>query len=222
MNVDKVMELTIRILPLIPSYAIIAGAIFLKVPQIIKILTSQSVAGLSFSALVIEIIAYMFTLAYSMRIEAPFSTYGEGFFAAIQDLIIGLLMVLFASEGRLLRSMTLSILCLACYPLGVMASTPLLTLLQSSTVVLFIVSRAPQIYSAFKLKSTGQLALTSIVLAAVGNAVRVATLIAAGVTDVPSIAPHAAGLILNLIIIVQFAMYRNGPAKEAKEAKKDE
>ncbi|KAL9607454.1 MAG: hypothetical protein Q9167_007630, partial [Letrouitia subvulpina] len=57
-----------------------------KIPQILKLLTSQSSSGLSFLAYLLETVSYGVTLAYSARKGFPFSTYGETALIAAQDL----------------------------------------------------------------------------------------------------------------------------------------
>ncbi|KAG9390829.1 Mannose-P-dolichol utilization defect 1 protein [Carpediemonas membranifera] len=202
------------------SYAIIAGSVFLKLPQIIKILASRSVAGLSAVGIVLENLAQVFTIAYSMRIEAPFSTYGEGFFGLAQNCLILLLFVPFAPKKPLHFLAAIVPPSLLVPLLRPDVPFPVLAVLQSATAVMFILSRTPQILANFKNKSTGQLAMLSILMAAGGTVVRIATLVQAGVTDVPTLSPHVAGVVLNFILLAQFIMYWGNKAELSEVEKK--
>lgn len=91
------------------------GGAIVKVPQILKIVSSKSARGLSLPAFVcqdeifasawlmsrsvqaLDALACGFALAYAARNHFPFSTYGENFFLTIQNVIITLLIVWYAA-----------------------------------------------------------------------------------------------------------------------------
>lgn len=56
---------------------IIAASSIVKVPQILKLVSSRSAAGVSFLSYLLETGALLVGLAYNKRQENPFSTYGE-------------------------------------------------------------------------------------------------------------------------------------------------
>jgi len=70
------------------SYAIIGGALMLKVPQIVKITNNKSAAGISVSSIVIELIGFLIGASFYYRDGKPFSTYGEAIFISLQNLYI--------------------------------------------------------------------------------------------------------------------------------------
>lgn len=67
---------------------IVVGAVLVKVPQIAKIIVNNSVAGLSFLAVYLETISIFINLTYNFRLKNPFSTYGEGAFITVQNVVI--------------------------------------------------------------------------------------------------------------------------------------
>ena len=70
------------------GFAIVCGASILKVPQILKIYASGSVKGISAFSYYIEFISYLGILGNSVRLNLPFSVYGEGVFIDFQNFII--------------------------------------------------------------------------------------------------------------------------------------
>ncbi len=67
------------------GYLIILGAVFFKIPQILAIIKNKSVAGLSLSMFGLELVGFFITLAYNIRQNNPFSTYGETIFVILQS-----------------------------------------------------------------------------------------------------------------------------------------
>ena len=70
------------------GYAIVAGSIGVKLPQIIKILSKSSVEGINPVSYYTETLTYINTAAYAIHIGLQFSVYGENVFTAVQNLII--------------------------------------------------------------------------------------------------------------------------------------
>jgi len=89
---------------------IVSGSFFLKMPQIVKILTTSSVEGLSPMAVYHEIPLYMSGVIYHYLQDFPLSTYGEMVVVMVQNIIIVLLMWWFqepATEASEVISMSL-------------------------------------------------------------------------------------------------------------------
>lgn len=70
------------------GFGIIAGSCILKVPQILKITNSGSVDGIAAISIYSEIFNFTNTIANSVRLQLPFSVYGEGIFIQIQNVAI--------------------------------------------------------------------------------------------------------------------------------------
>ena len=73
------------------SYAIIAGACVVKVPQIVNVLRAGNAKGLSLSAIYLETVATLAGTIYNLLMGNAFRTYGETALILAQNLIIVLL-----------------------------------------------------------------------------------------------------------------------------------
>jgi mannose-P-dolichol utilization defect protein 1 len=69
------------------GYAIILGSILVKLPQILKIVSSKRIDSLAPSMYILENIGYTIVFGYNFRQGYPFSTYGENIFLLIQGIL---------------------------------------------------------------------------------------------------------------------------------------
>ncbi|KAJ2537043.1 hypothetical protein IWW35_006617, partial [Coemansia sp. RSA 1878] len=90
---------------------IVLGGCIVKLPQLFKILNAKSVAGISLSSYVLEVLANAITLAYNFRQGYSFTTYGEALFIGVQNIAITLLILAFT--GRTMVGIVTSTLLLA-------------------------------------------------------------------------------------------------------------
>src|SRR4051812_24016764 len=65
------------------GYGIIAGSTLVKLPQLLKIWNARSGQGISFIAVVLELIAMTFSAAYAYANRFPFSSWGECLFLMV-------------------------------------------------------------------------------------------------------------------------------------------
>lgn len=137
---------------------IVGLSVFVKVPQLLKLISSKSAAGVSFSSYLLEIAAQTITLAYNTRQGNPISTYGEIAVLAVQNVIVAMLVLEF--QGR--RNMAAAFL-VAVATAGAALFKPEIVskenmqLLQAATIPLGLMSKVPQIWTIAKEGSTGQL-----------------------------------------------------------------
>ncbi|KAJ2302015.1 hypothetical protein IWW55_003630, partial [Coemansia sp. RSA 2706] len=80
---------------------IVLGGCIVKLPQLFKILKSNSVAGISLSSYVLEVLANSITIAYNYRKGYPFTTYGEALFIGAQNIVITLLILAYTGRATL-------------------------------------------------------------------------------------------------------------------------
>lgn len=57
----------------------------MKVPQILKIVRGRSARGLSLASYLLDSASLGITVAYNVRLEFPWSTYGENCFLLVQN-----------------------------------------------------------------------------------------------------------------------------------------
>eukprot|EP00475_Leptophrys_vorax_P002583 TRINITY_DN11457_c0_g2_i2.p1 TRINITY_DN11457_c0_g2~~TRINITY_DN11457_c0_g2_i2.p1 ORF type:complete len:271 (-),score=45.71 TRINITY_DN11457_c0_g2_i2:173-985(-) len=151
------------LLPLLAKglgYGIIVGSSILKLPQILIILRSRSIEGLSVPSFEIECLGYTISVGYCLFKQVPFTAYGELFFLLLQSLI---LMVLIYSMQPQHGSATWIKVGIYSAILPVLFSGKLdgtlYEALYNGQSLLFNIGRIPQMWINFTNKSTGQLSL---------------------------------------------------------------
>lgn len=191
------------------GYAVILGAVVVKVPQIIKMLKAKSGAGVSIAALYFEMSAITFTTAYSLHKEFPFSSYGETFFLGIQDIIITVLTYYY--NGNKVAAIMFSPIYIGInYALCTPAITPLdiIVKLQEFNLVVILISRFIQMWTNFSNGHTGQLSVISQSLIFFGGLARVFTTIQE-TGDLLMASQFILNCGLNLMILGQIFWYWN-------------
>ena len=137
---------------------IVAVSSVVKVPQLLKLLNSQSSAGLSFTSVALETTSYLIALSYNVRKGFPFSTYGETACLAVQDVVIAAAVLWFggrqAAAGMWVAAV--AIVVGALFTEGLLGED-VLSRLMAGAGVLGVVSKAPQIWTIWQEGGTGQL-----------------------------------------------------------------
>eukprot|EP01096_Ripella_sp_DP13-Kostka_P009995 TRINITY_DN3875_c0_g1_i1.p1 TRINITY_DN3875_c0_g1~~TRINITY_DN3875_c0_g1_i1.p1 ORF type:complete len:230 (-),score=101.08 TRINITY_DN3875_c0_g1_i1:79-720(-) len=189
------------------SLGILAGATFLKVPQIRTILKNNSVEGLSLSSVALETLIYSVTISYHLQYGYPFYTFGEAIFIIFQLFAIDFLILSFGKKFNAI-TISASLLFLAAFALFLSPYAPLqvLDLLQSLQIVFLIVSRVLQIFPNFKNKSVGALSIITVFMQFGGSAVRVYTTYK-DVNDMQILVGYATAAFLNFILLTQCVIY---------------
>jgi len=169
---------------------------------------ARSARGLSFTAYVLETLAYAFTLAYSVRNQFPFSTYGENFFLTVQNVVIMFLIVAYAprSAGKGARLTTTAVGAAATGVALWLAPPAAMQAMVMSTVPLGLFSKVPQIRQNFRAQSTGQLSVFAVLSQVLGCLARLFTTMTE-VGDVILTVGFALALFLNIILAVQLWQY---------------
>lgn len=200
---------------------VVAAAAFVKLPQILKLLTSQSSRGLSLSSLALETASFAITLAYNVRKEFPFSTYGETVFILLQNIVLGYLVIRFSPNYQFATAFPITVFALL---VGLFSADivpdSLLSTFQASAGVLSTVSKLPQIIAVYQQGGTGQLSAFAVFNYLLGSAMRILTSLRE-VDDNLILAQFVAGFTLNAVLAVQMAYYWNSgaTAKHGEEAK---
>jgi len=215
LNAGCISELVSMLL----SYAILAGGALLQVPQIMNIMKSKSVAGLSAFALYSQVFIPITFITYNLLQGNPVATWGENIFSLIQNVIIVVLYWQLAkpkvsSQHALLMSAGFVGLFAACMrlPSNVQYVLPL------SCLPLLFTSRVPQIIANYQNQHTGPLSGFSFVLIVGGSAARVYTTILEVGLDYSMIASYALGGAFAAILGFQCVYYGPPTAKDAMPA----
>jgi mannose-P-dolichol utilization defect protein 1 len=195
------------------GYVIIAGSALVKIPQILKIFSSKSAVGVSYSMYYLETITCTLSTFYYLRRELPFSTYGETVFLCLQNYLL-LFLIYFYSSTPSTKSKSLTtptfLISVAAY-IGLVtflytADMSVLTYMQSFTIPIFVASRLSQIISTYRMKSTGQQSFITAFLNAIGGFARIFTTLRE-VKDTLMLLSVSLSTGLNMIILLQMLTY---------------
>lgn len=137
---------------------IIGASAVVKIPQLLKLLNSQSAAGISFLAYALETASYLISLAYNARQGFPFSTYGETALIAVQNVAIAVLVLKYSGQSAAAVGFVaaLGAAGYALFNAGVV-DMKMLGYLQAGAGVLGVASKVPQIATVWRQGGTGQL-----------------------------------------------------------------
>lgn len=137
---------------------IIGASSIVKVPQIIKLVSSQSSSGISFLSYLLETSSYLISLAYNVRNGFPFSTFGETALILGQNVIITVLVLNYSGRASM-AALFIAALATAVVTLfkNDLFDMQTLSYLQAGAGVLGVASKVPQIAAIFQEGGTGQL-----------------------------------------------------------------
>ncbi|KAI9599011.1 hypothetical protein BDF19DRAFT_429818 [Syncephalis fuscata] len=198
--------------------ALVAGGALLKLPQIAKIIAARSGKGLSVNSLVIETIGFALMLAYNIRLNNAFSTYGEGYFIFAQNVVILYLIHLYS--GHMATGAMTVLACLAVF-VGLyhesIFSLSTLTWLQASSIPVLLAGKIPQIMENYREGSTGQLSAFTVFSSFLGSAARVFTTLQE-VDDKVILVSIALSSAFSGVVSAQMIYYWNSDKSKAKSA----
>lgn len=146
--------------------AIVGASAVVKVPQILKLISSRSSAGVSFVSYALETASLLITLSYGVRNQFPFSTYGESALIAIQDIAVGVLVLNFAGKPAAAAAFV-ALVAATVYALlfdQTLIDAQTMSYLQAGAGALGVASKAPQIYTIWSQGGTGQLSAFAVCL----------------------------------------------------------
>ena len=203
------------------SIGIVLMSFTLKLPQIISMLKSKSIEGLSYISIYSEIITFLFSCLYSYHKEYPFMTYGESVIILVQNVIILLLCWKYDKDQSSDRKnfffvavcMIISYFCLK----GNYVNDYMWYLIGSSGIPLVSISRISQIIISFRDKSTGPLSAFTFLMNIAGSVSRIFTSIKE-TGDIIIIISYVYSSLLSLIILIQIIYYsRKGKEETTKK-----
>ncbi|MCJ1471788.1 hypothetical protein MMC13_000429 [Lambiella insularis] len=190
---------------------IIGASSIVKVPQILKLLSSKSPAGISFPSYALETLAYVISLAYNTRMGFPFSTYGETALIAAQNVVIAALVLHFSGKGSTAAAFVAGVGTLGWALMREqVVSGGLLGQLMVGSGILGVVSKAPQIWTVWKEGGTGQLSAFAVFNYLLGSLSRIFTTLQE-VDDKLILYGFVAGFVLNAVLAAQMVYYWNSP-----------
>ncbi|EKD12617.1 polyketide synthase [Drepanopeziza brunnea f. sp. 'multigermtubi' MB_m1] len=198
---------------------IIAASSIVKVPQILKLINSRSASGISFLSYLLETAAYLISLAYNVRQEFPFSTYGETGLIMVQNVAIAVL-VLHYSGKQSAAGLFVAALATGAFTLFSKNMVDMKTLgyLQAGAGALGVAAKLPQILAVWQEGGTGQLSAFAVFNYLLGSLSRIFTTLQE-VDDKLILYGFVAGFALNAVLATQMVYYWNAPANKSTESK---
>jgi len=183
---------------------VLLGSLAVKLPQIINIMITKDIIGLSPSAFYTEVPLSITTIVYNYLQKNPFISYGETCIISVQNAILVLLLWIYMKPSPSIQTIVTVILifiAVACISFNL--PLELQYLLPFTTVPLMLYSRGVQIYSNYMIGTTGQLSLITIFLQFAGSLVRIFTTIQEVGLDMSLLAVISLSVILNGILMGQ-------------------
>lgn len=194
---------------------IIGASSIVKVPQLIKIINSESASGISFLSYLLETGSYIISLAYNARHGFPFSTYGETALILVQNVVIAGLVLKYSGRGAgAVGAWVAGIAAVgAALAREDIVDFKTLAWLQAGAGVLSVASKLPQIATIFSQGGTGQLSAFAVVNYLLGSLSRIFTTLQE-VPDPLILYNFIAGFALNAILALQMLWYWNSPTSK--------
>ncbi|KAF7647030.1 hypothetical protein LDENG_00178770 [Lucifuga dentata] len=198
---------------------IILGSVMVKLPQIGKLMAAGSAEGLSFNAVLLELLAITGTMAYSLANHFPFSAWGEVLFLMLQTVTIGFLIQHYGQRTG--RGIVFLVVYVALLALLLSPLTPpsVVTAMQASNMPAIIISRLIQAATNFRNGHTGQLSAVSIFLLFAGSLARIFTSLQE-TGDTLMALTYIISSTCNGIIALQVLYYWNSSAQLERKKKK--
>ncbi|KAI1384312.1 mannose-P-dolichol utilization defect 1 protein [Hypoxylon trugodes] len=200
---------------------IIGASSIVKVPQILKLVQSQSSSGVSFLSYLLETSSYLISLAYNFRNGFPFSTYGETALILGQNVIITVLVLNYSGRASI-AALFVAALATSVVTLfnGGILDMQTLSYLQAGAGVLGVASKIPQIAAIYQQGGTGQLSAFTVFNYLAGSLSRIFTTLQE-VDDKLILYGFVAGFALNLVLAAQMIYYWNAPSAKARGKMKE-
>ena len=197
------------------GYGILLGSMFLRVPQILKLLSAKSGKGISVVSEILALVAIFGTLAYGYLKRFPMAAYGDMYFLYLQGIII-LLMVLFYEKKTcsiVISAGTFALVTVLLFTDRI--PEQFIVTLNSVSVILSVVSKLNQAYMNFANGSTGALSAITLILAFAGTSARIFTSIQE-TGDMTLIVASVLNSLANGILVLQLAYYWNSDSDKTK------
>ena len=157
------------------GYGIIFGSTMVKVPQIIKLVAAKSGVGVSFGAVILELLALTFSSSYAFANSFPFSAWGESLFLMVMTSLIAFMILMY--DQSMFKAATFMAAFYSLSYILMSGFTPLswLYAFQVCNLPLIITSKLLQAHSNYKKGNTGNLSAITIILVFLGCIARIFT-----------------------------------------------
>lgn len=190
------------------GYGILLGAFGLKIPQIMNIINSGSVEGLSEMAFYTEVPLVTTNIVYNYLKANPFRSYGETCIILVQNLIlVGLLWSHSKQKPSYVKMMTVLLVFVCVTLISLHIPQEFQYVLPLTNLPMMLMSKCPQIFENMKNKKTGQLSLVTNFLTLAGSLARVFTTIQDVGYDFALLSICLTNTVTSGILVLQIIIY---------------
>ncbi len=189
------------------GYGILVGSLALKLPQILNIVLTKNVDGLSEMAFYTEVPMCITTVIYNWKQGNAFSSYGETFAILIQNVILVFMLWAFMKPTPDLKKKIGVIIGFVGVAVGCFYMRPEFQyILPLTNLPMLIWSRLLQIVSNMKRGSTGQLSIVTNLLLFGGSLARVFTTVQEVGWDWSLLSGHLVSFFLTFVLLAQVSL----------------
>ncbi|KRX00059.1 hypothetical protein PPERSA_07256 [Pseudocohnilembus persalinus] len=190
---------------------IIIFASFLKLPQIMKIITNKSVAGVSLKSILAETLLLSFAIGVNRWKGNPISVYGEQYLLYLQNLVIAGLFYFYDKKQDQIKLISIVIGQFMIAAIFFLKFLPdqIYTFSSLINIAVLFYSRMTQISLNYKNKSTGQIAGLSLLLELIGTIIRSWTILQEAKLDLIVYVALVNANVLIIILAFQMIYYWN-------------
>lgn len=193
------------------GYGIVAGSIFVKVPQILKLLSNRSGAGISILSVLLDLTAITLNLSYSFVKGYPFSSWGDASFLAVQTVAVAGLVLYYNGAVAKVIAFLATYLSVVFVLMGGLTPIDVLWNLQTLNIPILFFGKMTQAYTNFSNGSTGQLSAVTCFMLFFGSLARIFTSIQE-TGDQLIIITYILSTLCNGVIVSQLLYYWNAGA----------
>jgi len=198
------------------GYAILAGSLLLRLPQILKIVSAKSGAGISAMSEILMLFSIFGTMSYGYFKQFPVSAYGDAFSLWVQANLV-LMCVFYYDKKHCSAVLTLLCSSVASYLMYAdLIPEAVIVGLNGSGLLLAAVSKLTQIWANYQNASTGVLSAITLLLQFLGCVARIFTSIQE-TGDLLMIVTYVTISVLNGLLVFQLAYYWNSEIKKPKK-----
>lgn len=190
------------------GYGIVAGSIFVKVPQILKLLNNRSGAGINIFSVFLELTAITLNLSYNFVKGFPFSSWGDVSFLAVQTAAIAALVLHYNGQIVQVIAFLISYVAVSYVLMGGITSVDVLWSLQVLNIPILVTGKLSQAYTNYSNGNTGQLSAVTCFMLFFGSLARVFTSIQE-TGDSLIIITYILSTLSNGVIVAQLLYYWN-------------
>lgn len=200
------MDVSLQISRLL-SFSVVGLSFFMKLPQVIDLLSSRSTEGLNLRTYWMEIGTYLIGFSYGYTHGYHLSTYAEAGLLAIQDAII-IFLIIYYDKRWSLENFAATLVSFVFIATSYYLLVPhfLLGLLISMTLPLSAASKLAQINTIYQIKSKGNVSVLTWSLAGYGCLARLYT-VYVEVEDLQILLNFLVSFVLNSTVVIACLYY---------------